>query len=61
MESEEELFNQNLDDDNSDEQSKVKLFVISSADDYVKLHLNLHQLKKIEIEELIKENHHHPY
>ena len=60
MESEEELFNQNL-DDNSDEQSKVKLLVISSADDYVKLHLNLHQLKKIEIEELIKENHHHPY
>ena len=61
MESEEEFFNQNLDDDNSDEQSKVKLFVISSADYYVKLHLNLHQLKKIEIEELIKENHHHPY
>ena len=61
MESEEEFFNQNLDDDNSDEQSKVKIFVISSSDDYVKLHLNLHQLKKIEIEELIKENYHHPY
>ena len=61
MESEEELFNQNLDDDNSDEQSKVILFVISSAYDYVMLHLNLHQLKKIEIEELIKENHHHSY
>ena len=53
MESEDDLFNQNLDGDNSEQVSKLKLFVISSTADYIRLQLNIHQIKQIEIEHII--------
>ena len=56
MESEDDLFNQNLDDDNSEGVSKLKLFVISSTADYIQLHLNVHQIKQMEIEQIIQQN-----
>ena len=56
MESEDDLFNQNLDDDNSEGVSKLKLFVISSTADYIQLHLNIHQLKQMEMEQIIVQN-----
>ena len=56
MENENNLFNQNLDDDKSEQESKLKLFVISSTVDYIKLHMNLYQIKGIEIEQIIEQN-----
>ena len=57
MESEDDLFNQNVDDDdNSEGVSKLKLFVISSTADYIQLHLNILQIKQMEMEQIIQQN-----
>ena len=41
MESEDDLFNQNIDDHNSEEVSKFKLFAIYNTADFIKLHINI--------------------
>ena len=56
MESGDDLFNQNLDDDNSEKVFKLKLFAISSTVVYIKLHINIHQIKEMKIEQIIEQN-----
>ena len=41
MESKADLFNQNIDDDNSEEVSKLKLLAIYNTADFIKLHINI--------------------
>ena len=55
MESEDEYIGQYLEDNNRDENTKARLFVVSSIDETIKIHINALELKDWCIDQLIAE------
>ena len=55
MESEDEYIGQYLEDNNRDDNTKARLFVVSSLDDTIKIHINALEQKDWSIDQLIAE------